>query len=206
MGQIWAYKIDSDSIFCRKDCFGVQTTNVIGVISNRGMRVVYIIKSKWVTPRYNRNTKGPNINGLQHTAEAPNNLDGPSAQPYKTGRSRPMRETRKQKKRHGDDLHHSDRHAFLRLNLPFIDSGRNRKRSPDRSFRRSSDTRRASTETTYLPCFYNMSEVFLKPSRSPPTQPNFQPLEKSSFYPHCQHAEEINRNTRSSPPLNRLKP
>ncbi|KAL0773801.1 hypothetical protein Bca101_038952 [Brassica carinata] len=85
-----------------------------------------------------------------------------------------MRETRKQKKRHGDDLHHSDRHAFLRLNLPFIDSGRNRKRSPDRSFRRSSDTRRASTETTYLPCFYNMSEVFLKPSRSPPTQPNFQ--------------------------------
>ncbi|KAG2286725.1 hypothetical protein Bca52824_046329 [Brassica carinata] len=31
-------------------------------------------------------------------------------------------------------------------------------------------------------------------------------LEKSSFYPHCQHAEEINRNTRSSPPLNCLKP
>ncbi|KAG2281301.1 hypothetical protein Bca52824_052521 [Brassica carinata] len=49
-------------------------------------------------------------------------------------------------------------------------------------------------------------EVFLKPSRSPPTQPNFQPLEKSSFYPHCQHAEEINRNTRSPQPLNRLKP
>ncbi|KAG2256932.1 hypothetical protein Bca52824_076226 [Brassica carinata] len=48
-----------------------------------------------------------------------------------------MRETRKQKKRHGDDLHHSDRHAFLRLNLPFIDSGRNRKRSPDLSFARA---------------------------------------------------------------------
>ncbi|KAG2271401.1 hypothetical protein Bca52824_065956 [Brassica carinata] len=54
-------------------------------------------------------------------------------------------------------------------------------------------------ETTYFPCFYIMSEVFLKPSRSPPTQPNFQPLEKSSFYPHYQHAEEINRNTRSPP-------
>ncbi|WZZ43874.1 hypothetical protein YC2023_040133 [Brassica napus] len=61
---------------------------------------VYIIKSKWVTPRSNRSTKSPNINGLQHTAEAPNNLDGPSAQPNKTGRSRPMTETRKQRKRH----------------------------------------------------------------------------------------------------------
>ncbi|KAL0775725.1 hypothetical protein Bca101_040877 [Brassica carinata] len=39
-----------------------------------------------------------------------------------------------------------------------------------------------------------------------PTQPNFQPLRKSSFTRDRQHAEEINRNTRSPPPLNRLKP
>ncbi|KAG2252311.1 hypothetical protein Bca52824_082447 [Brassica carinata] len=135
-------------------------------------------------------------------AEAPNNLYGPSAQPYKTGRSRPMRETRKQKKRHGM-ISTIQTGIVSRLNLPFIDS-KKPKRSPIRCFAEL-DTCRAS-ETTYFPCFYIVSEVFLKPSRSPPTQPNFQPLEKSSFYPHCQHAEEINRNMRSSPPLNRLKP
>lgn len=37
---LFFFFLAADSIFCRKDCFGVQTTNVMGVISNRGMRVV----------------------------------------------------------------------------------------------------------------------------------------------------------------------